>query len=452
MTAFSSDAATAEKIAVDSAKSTGVAAKLTGFYRYNEQLAAARYVLGNGLTVLVLPDERAPVFAYQTWFRVGSKDEDPNRTGLAHLFEHLMFKGTNKHPVGELDKEFESRGSQTNAATWVDWTYYQCALAVRPGNLATVVDFESDRMRGLALTQDVFASELDVVINERKMSVDDSVMGRISEALFATSFAEHPYRWPTIGHLKHLETMKLEHAKAFYDAYYAPNNATVVVAGALDPLETLQTVSKGYGAIPPSRMPERRRMVEPKQTARREVKMALPAVTPHVALGYRAPAQTDKAHAALEIASEALLTGDNARLYKRLVTDEELATEVDGFLSPFAEPGIFEVLVTVRPGADVERVQQIVQEELDRVSEGLTDSEWRKAQNGLLLGALESMKDAEGLAEALGHHETNSGAFEKAFDIVSRWDGITAADVSQSAKKVFDANACTVVVNIPEAA
>lgn len=446
------DSSTAEKIALDTGKLTGTQARVTGFHRYNEQLACARFVLGNGLTVLVVPDERAPVFAYQSWFRVGSKDEDPNRTGLAHLFEHLMFKGTAKHPVGELDREFESRGSQTNAATWVDWTYYQCALAARPGNLETVVDFESDRMRGLTLTQDVFASELDVVINERKMSVDDSVMGRISEALFATSFAEHPYRWPTIGHLKHLETMRLEHAKAFYDAYYAPNNATVVVVGALDPQHVLTTIAKGYGAIPPSQMPARRKVTEPKQAAPREVKMALPAVTPHVAIGYRAPAQTDKSHAALEIASEALLTGDNARLYKRLVTEEELATEVDGFLSPFAEPGIFEVLVSARPGADLARIRDIVQEELDAVSEGLTPGEWRKAQNGLFLGALESMKDAEGLAENLGHHETNTGAFQNAFELVKRWDDITEKDVTASAKATFETSTKTVVLNVPEAA
>ena len=448
----SPDAALAEKIAADTRKLTGVEVKVTGHHRYNEQLACTRYVLGNGLTVLVLPDERAPIFAYQSWFRVGSKDEDPERTGLAHLFEHLMFKGTAKHPVGELDKEFESRGSQTNAATWVDWTYYQCALAARPGNLETVVDFESDRMRGLTLTQEVFASELDVVINERKMTVDDSVMGRISESLFATSFAKHSYRWPTIGHLKHLETMKLEHARTFYDAYYAPNNATVVVVGALDPLHVLTTIAKGYGAIPPSRMPDRHRTPEPKQSAPRHVKMSLPAVTSHVALGYRAPPQMDKAHAALEIASEALLTGDNARLYKRLVTDEELATEVDGFLSPFAEAGIFEVLVTVRPDADIERIQTIVQEELDRVSDGLTEGEWRKAQNGLLLSALDSMKDAEGLAENLGHHETNTGSFANAFEVVKRWDGITEADVAAAAKSTFAADGCTIVVNLPEAA
>jgi zinc protease len=440
-----------DRVAADAARAAGHAVKRTGFARYNAQLAAARFQLDNGLTIVLLADERAPVFAYQTWYRVGSKDESPERTGLAHLFEHLMFKGTTRHPVGELDRELESRGSQTNAATWADWTYYTCALAVMPGNLATVVDFESDRMRGLTLTQDVFASELDVVKNERRMTVDDSVMGRISETLFATSFTQHSYRWPTIGHLAHLETMQLEHARNFYDTYYAPNNATVVVVGALEPVEAITTIAKAYGPIPASKLPERRRGAEPLQTEAREARLKLPAVSAHVAIGYRAPGQNDPMHAALEIASEALLTGDNARLYKRLVTEEELATEVDGFLSPFAEPGIYEVLLTLRPGADAQKAIGIVQEELSRVAEGLTDSEWRKAQNGLTLSALDSLKDAEGLAEQLGHHETNSRAFEKTFEAVRRWEKVERAQVNEAAKTFFDPRRRTVVINQPEA-
>lgn len=441
-----------ERVAADAARAAGTGIKLTGFVRYNAQLAASRFQLENGLTIVLLPDERAPVFAYQTWYRVGSKDENPDRTGLAHLFEHLMFKGTARHPVGELDREFESRGSQTNAATWVDWTYYTCALAARPGNLATVVDFESDRMRGLTLTQDVFASELDVVKNERRMSVDDSVMGRISETLFATSFTQHSYRWPTIGHLAHLETMELAHARTFYDTYYAPNNATVVVVGALEPVETISTLAKAYGPIPASKLPARHNLTEPEQTEARNARLSLPAVSSHVAIGYRAPAQGDAMHAALEIASEALLTGDNARLYKRLVTEEELATEVDGFLSPFAEPGIYEVLLTLRPGVDPQRAIDIVQEELSRVGEGITDSEWRKAQNGLTLAALDSLKDAEGLAEQLGHHETNSRAFGKTFDAVRRWENVERSAIASAAKTVFDPRRRTVVINQPESA
>ena len=447
------DSSSFTRVAADAARACGTTITLTGFAHYNAQLAAARFRLSNGLTVLLAPDDRAPVFAYQTWFKVGSKDESPERTGLAHLFEHLMFKGTVKHPMGELDRELESRGSQTNAATWVDWTYYQCALAARPGNLDAVVDFEADRMRGLTLTHDVFASELDVVKNERRMTVDDSVMGRISETLFATSFTTHAYRWPTIGHLEHLETMELTHARNFYDTYYAPNNATVVVVGALDPVQALTTIAKAYGPIAASsHIPKRRASREPEQMAPREARLALPAVTTHVAIAYRAPAQADRAHAALEVASEALLTGDNARLYKRLVTREELATEVDGFLSPFAEPGIYEVLVTLRPDASPDTVVAIVQEELSNMARGMTDGEWRKAHNGLALGALEGLKDAEGMAEQLGHYETNYGAFEKAFEATRRWDSLSHDEVCETAKAVFDVKQRTVVINTPEAA
>src|SRR5690606_24858724 len=148
---------------------------------------------------------RAPVFTYQTWFAVGSRDEDPQRTGLAHLFEHLMFKGTPRFPAGTLDREMESRGAQTNAATWVDWTYYTVSLAAQEDNLQTVVELEADRMQNLQLDEDVFRSELEVVKNERRMSVDNSVPGSMSEELFALAYREHPYRWPTIGAMEHLE-------------------------------------------------------------------------------------------------------------------------------------------------------------------------------------------------------------------------------------------------------
>ncbi|HSI05949.1 MAG TPA: insulinase family protein, partial [Myxococcota bacterium] len=158
----------------------------------------------------------------------------------------------------------------------------------------------------------------------------------------------------------------------------------------------------------------------------------------------------DPMHAALEIASEALLTGDNARLYKRLVTEEELATEIDGFLSPFAEPGIYEVLLTLRPGADAQQAIAIVQEELSRVADGLTDGEWRKAQNGLTLSALDSLKDAEGLAEQLGHHETNTRAFEKTFEAIRRWENVQRVEVAAAAKTYFDPSRRTVVINQPE--
>ncbi|MEK7703326.1 MAG: insulinase family protein, partial [Myxococcota bacterium] len=156
---------------------TQVSARFLDHHRYNDDLLAARFALANGLTIVLMVDRRAPVFAYQTWFRVGSRHEDPERTGLAHLFEHLMFKGTRTHPTGTFDREMERRGTQTNAATWVDWTFYTQSLAARGDNLETLAGFEADRMRNLVLDEKTFRSELEVVKNERRMSVEDSIGG-----------------------------------------------------------------------------------------------------------------------------------------------------------------------------------------------------------------------------------------------------------------------------------
>lgn len=416
---------------------------------FNDLLVAARYRLANGLAIVLMPDRRAPIFSYHSWFRVGSKHEDPRRTGLAHLFEHLMFKGTAKHPTGSFDREMELRGAQTNAATWVDWTYYHEALAARADNLACIVDFESDRMANLALDEATFKSELEVVMNERRMSVDDSVMGKISETLFATVYREHPYRWPTIGALEHLQTTQLEDARAFYRAHYAPNNATIVIAGDLDPVDTLITVARGYAQLAPSAVERRSLPVEPPQTAAREVRLTLPTTSAQVALGYRAPAELDLRHTALELIGEALLVGDNARLYQRLVTQDELVSDVHGFLTPFADPGLYEFLATARPGVSPEDIRSVMQEELARISQGLTPSELEKAHNGIELGFLDSLKDADGCASVLGHHEAIAGDFSLAFDGLERLAKVTPELMNATARETFRPENCTTVIALP---
>ena len=259
-------------------RDSGRRVDLLSQHRYNESLSVGRFALENGLGMLVLSDDRAPVFAYQTWFGVGSKHEDPQRTGLAHLFEHLMFKGTRNHRPGEFDREMERRGTQTNAATWVDWTYYTETLAARGDNLATVIRFEADRMTELLIDEATFKSELEVVKNERRLSVEDSVSGLLSEKLYATAFTVHPYRWPTIGAMQHLEAARIDELVQFYRTHYAPNNATVVVAGAIDVAETLTLLARAYGPLSPQPLPKRDLPNEPGSLSTRIAHLGLAAV------------------------------------------------------------------------------------------------------------------------------------------------------------------------------
>jgi zinc protease len=420
----------------------------TGAYRYNADLRAVRYSLENGLTIVLAPDTRAPAFAYQSWFRVGSKHEHPELTGLAHLFEHLMFKGTRHHPPGELDREMERRGAQTNAATWVDWTYYLETLAAQGDNFETVVAFEADRMHNLVLDEETFASELGVVKNERRMTVDDSVVGELSERLYATAYTHHPYRWPTIGTMEHLERATLEDLERFYRTYYAPNNATVVVVGSLPPEHTLSVLARAYGGLAPQSIPEQSFSPEPPQHGDRLQVIERPVVAPQILIGFRAPAQLDPDFAAVEMLGELLVVGDNARLYRRLVTEEQIAADVSGYLAPFAEPGLYEILVTARPGVQPQRIIELTQDELDRLVHDVGAAQVEKARSGLELSLFDSLKDAEGVAEALGHYQTNYGDYRLAFTGIERWARVSVADLRRTAAEVFRSSNRTTIAAV----
>ncbi len=436
----------AEKASVNS----GFAVLLDQDYRYNSELCAARFRLDNGLTIIFMPDRRAKLFAYQTWFRVGSRDENPDRTGLAHLFEHLMFKGTTTYPTGVFDREMEKLGTQTNAATWVDWTFYMQTLAARADNLQTIIDFESDRMVNLVVDEETFRSELEVVKNERRMVVDDSVGGTISETVFKTVFQKHSYRWPTIGYMEHLDATSVEELRDFYRAFYAPNNATLVVAGDLDCEDLLTRVAKAYGPLKSQPLVRPERTTEPEQLKPREEILHLEVSAPQVVLAFQAPAQSTDAFAACEILSEVLVSGESSRLYRRLVMEEKLALDVSGYLAPFSDPGVFEIGIQGRPGSDPQRIVALVQEELERVgSEGVAEHECLKARNALELSLLLGLKDADGCAEALGHFETNFGDFTLGFKSMGRWEKVENSAVAAVAHELFQEHKRSVVIALP---
>lgn len=419
-------------------------------YTHNATLEAARFRLTNGLRIVVMADPRAPVFAYQSWFDVGSRDESPDRTGLAHLFEHLMFKGTHKHPSGTFDREMERRGSETNAATWVDWTYYTAALTTAGNNLETIVDFESDRMQGLVLDEASFRSELEVVKNERRMSVDNAIGGFLTERLHQLAFTAHPYRWPTIGAMEHLESATLEHVQQFYQRFYVPNNAVVVVVGDVSPVKVLTNVARAYGKIAACPFKRPQRPVEPRQREGRQEVVQRPIVAPQMVVGYHARAQSDAGYAALEVLNEVLSAGDSGRLYQRLVVEKALASDIAGYVHPFGEPGLYEVAMTLRPGVAWEQALDAVQGTLDDVARTVRPPELDKARNGLELTAWESLGDAEGCAEALGHHEVTEGDFGLAFRWITRSQSVASEALVEVADDVFRPDNRTVVAALPE--
>jgi zinc protease len=421
---------------------------LVNRHEFGAGLSIEKHMLGNGLGVLLLRDPSAPVIAYQTWYRVGSSHERPGKTGLAHLFEHLMFNQTEHLAAGEFDRRMEAVGGETNAATWVDWTYYRDSLPA--AQLALAVELEADRMAHLTLTEKQVESEREVVASERRMRVDDDVEGFLSEELFRHVYTKHPYHWPTIGWMDDIMAFTPEDCRAFYATYYAPNNATLIVCGDLDIDATLALIQKHYGPIPPAKLAPPTFAAEPAQAGERRASWKKPVPADRAVFAWRAPPQSDPDWLPLQLAAEVLLGGPSSRLYRRLVVESETASSVSGMLMPVAQPGIFEVFTSMVRGKTAADAEAIIDEEIARiVREPVSEAELAKSKNRYETSFWNELETADGKAEALGHYETVLGDYRALFTAAARVPTLTAEDVRQAAAKYLTRETRTLVIAEP---
>ncbi len=408
-----------------------------------------RYRLDNGLTVLVLVDSSAPVACYHTWFKVGSRHEKPGKTGLAHLFEHLMFNETENLKAGTFDRKLEENGAETNAATWVDWTYYHESLPADRIKLA--VTLEAERMARLVLREPQVKSEKEVVANERRYRVDDDVEGTANELLYKAAFSEHPYGWPTIGWMADIQGFTPEDCAAFYRTYYAPNNATVVVVGDVRERDLLLAIREAYGAIPASTIPPEDIVPEPPQLEPREHEIRKPTATAKLLMAFKGPALGDADHATLTVLSEVLFGGRASRLYRSLIVQREIATDLRGWVSTFRDPGLFECYATARGAHTTQQLQAVVDEALAQVrSDVVSEDELARAKARLELSQLQQLETIPGKAEQIGFYETVLGDPTRAFDRVEVIRRTTAADLRRVARRYLVERARTIVRVVPE--
>jgi zinc protease len=405
--------------------------------------------LDNGLRVLLVEDHRSPIVSFQMWYRVGSRNELPGATGIAHLLEHMMFKGTPTHGPRQFAALVEQNGGQDNAFTSHDVTSYYVNIAADKIDL--VIELEADRMQNLLLDPREIDSERQVVIEERRTRTEDDPGGFLGEEVAAIAFKNHPYGAPIIGWMEDLKRITPEEVRAFYRTYYVPNNATLVAVGAFKAPEVLEKIKARFGGIPKGATPPPVRAVEPPQNGHRRVVVQKQAQLPIVYLGYHVPNQQSADAPALELLSTILSSGRASRLYRRLVYERQLALEAGGDYSYFAfDPPLFWFWGTPMPGQTPEAMEKALLEEMERLkTEPVTDEELTRARNQTEAAFVFQEDSVHRRAGLLARFEL-IGGYEGKDKFLERLRAVTAADVQRVARTYFADDKKNVGVLLPQ--
>lgn len=413
------------------------------------QFPVEKYTLPNGLIVILHPDQSLPAVSVQTWFRVGSKDEQVGRTGLAHFFEHMMFKGTKKYPMDTWGKFLNGKGAETNAFTSGDYTGYY--INAPSENLGLILDIESDRMRNLLLDIKQVASEREVVKEERRMRYEDNIEGGIHEKMSELMFTNLPYRWLTIGHMADLNAATMNDLKAFYKSFYSPNNAVLVVAGAFEPAQAKKMIEKSHGKLPREEIQRPTYKQDEAQTQERRAVIEREAQAPTVAIGYRLPEMNHPDHYALDLLSNMLGTGQSSRLYKRLVRKAEVAMSAGTYSWGQTLAGRFVAQVNLKPKQNVDKTIRILEDEIQRMrNQTVTQKELDKARNLFMKDYVDSLKRLAGRARMLASYEILLGDHTRVFTDLKKYQEVTPADIQRVAKLYLQPEQRNIVIVNPK--
>jgi zinc protease len=415
------------------------------------QLEAQQYQLPNGLQVLLHEDHSVPVVAVEVWYHVGSKNERKGRSGFAHLFEHLMFKGSENLGPEEHKNFIAAIGGRYNATTDFDRTLY---FQEFPSNyLERVLWMEADRMRSLDVSEANFHSERDVVKEERRLRIDNPPFGRMFEVVLANTFTTHPYRILPIGSIADLDAATIDDVREFHRIYYVPNNATLVISGDYDPAQAKGWIEKYFGPIQKGADIPRQIPQEPAQTAERRLadsdsRTPLPAVI----LTFHVPKEGDKELYALEVASNILSSGQSSRLYRKMVYEQQMALQASGQTITLEDPGVFYFYSIMQQGHTVEEGEKSLEEEIERLkTQPVSTAELEKSKNQLIAGLVFDRQTVLDTANALGHASVILGDWRHANRDLAEYQKVTAADVQAAAVKYFRPENRTVVMMLPEA-
>jgi zinc protease len=406
------------------------------------------YALENGMKVIVKEDHRAPIVASQVWYKVGSSYEPDGITGISHALEHMMFKGTQNHKPGEFSRIIAANGGDENAFTGRDYTAYYQVLA--KDRLEIALELEADRMRNLLLPAEEFAKEIEVVKEERRLRTEDRPTALTFEQFTAVAYRALPYRNPVIGWMNDLENMKVEDLREWYRLWYAPNNATLVVVGDVEPEQVLELAKKHFGSFKPEPTPQVHALREPPQRGVIRTLVRAPARQPYLLLGYKTPVvgstEEEWEPYALEMLAAILDGGDSARLSRNLIRGREIAVSAGAGYSAFSRLSSMLTMSGIpREGYTVEELEVALRQEVARLrEEPVTEQELARVRAQVVAGEVYQLDSVLYQAMQIGLLETIGLRWQLLDEYVERINAVTAEQVQAVARKYLTEENLTV--------
>ena len=414
------------------------------------------FMLSNGLKLIVREDHRAPTVAHMVWYRAGSMDEVNGKTGVAHVLEHMMFKGTHQVKAGEFSRLVAAVGGRENAFTSRDYTaYFQ---QVEKSKLDEVIKLEADRMSNLNFDDAEFLKEIQVVMEERRLRTEDNPSSLLNESLMATAYMSSPYRHPVVGWMNDLQNMKAADARDWYRSWYAPNNATVVISGDVDPQHILKVVQKYYGAITMHELPVRKPQIEPVQKGIKQVELKAPADNAQLSMAWKVPRLEpgkldDPDPYALELLTAVLDGYDNARLNRMLVKQEKVVNDIGvGYDMISRGPELFLISASMAKGKTVAQAQASIRKVLDELKKkGILESELKRIKVRILSDQIYKRDSIFGQAMEIGTTEMAGFSWKDIDYMLEKMQSITPEQVQAVAKKYLVDEGLTIAVLDPQA-
>ncbi|WP_126443768.1 M16 family metallopeptidase [Sulfuricystis multivorans] len=410
--------------------------------------------LANGLRVIVKEDHRAPTAVHMVWYRAGSMDEKDGTSGVAHVLEHMMFKSTKTLKAGEFNKRVAAAGGRDNAFTSLDYTaYFQI---VPKEALPEMMRLEADRMANLTLKPEEFASEIEVVKEERRLRTEDNPQARVHETLNAAAFMAHPYRRPIIGWMNDLEHMTWRDARQWYRTWYAPNNATVVVVGDVDHRQVFKLAQASYGRLAAKPLPERKPQKEPPQKGERRAIVKAPAELPYLSMAWKAPKlvdiDQDREPFALEVLAALLDGNDAARLPKHLVRGEKIAQSAfAGYDSILRGEALFMLGGQPAAGRSVAELEAALKAEIERIQEeGVGEEELKRVKTQVVAAQVYKRDSMMAQAMEIGQFMAAGFSWRDIDKFIEKIKTVTAEEVQAVAKKYFIDDTLTIAVLDPQ--